>query len=84
VAGFARAGRKMSIGDKHSPEIMEGVYVAGVLNLRHGYNKGLSGWAVTVIIQYPDGKRSLLTLQKGKWRPGRRVIRVPAPTSLAA
>jgi hypothetical protein len=83
VAGFARAGRKMSIGDKHSPEIMEGVYVAGVINLRHGYNKGLSGWAVTVIIQYPDGKRSLLTLQKGKWRPGRRVIRVPAP-SLAA
>jgi hypothetical protein len=83
VAGFARAGRKMSIGDKHSPEIMEGVYVAGVINLRHGYNKGLSGWAVTVIIQYPDGKRSLLTLQKGKWRPGRRVVRVPAP-SLAA
>jgi hypothetical protein len=83
VAGFARAGRKMSIGDKHSPEIMEGVYVAGVINLRHGYNKGLSGWAVTVIIQYPDGKRSLLTLQKGKWRPGKRVVRVPAP-SLAA
>lgn len=83
VAGFARAGRKMSIGDKHSPEIMEGVYVSGVMNLRHGYNKGLSGWAVTVTIQYPDGKRSLATLQNGKWRPGKRVIRVPAP-SLAA
>ncbi|TYO65551.1 hypothetical protein FXV83_16600 [Bradyrhizobium hipponense] len=83
VAGFARAGRKMSIGDKHSPEIMEGVYVSGVMNLRHGYNKGLSGWAVTVTIQYPDGKRSLATLQNGKWRPGKRVIRMPAP-SLAA
>ncbi|ARQ95320.1 putative A1 protein [Bradyrhizobium phage BDU-MI-1] len=83
VAGFARAGRKMSIGDKHSPEIMEGVYVAGVMNLRHGYNKGLSGWAVTMTIQYPDGKRSLVTLQNGKWRPGRRVVRVQAP-SLAA
>lgn len=83
VNGFARAGRKMSIGDKHSPEIMEGVYVAGVMNLRHGYNKGLSGWAVTMTIQYPDGKRSLVTLQNGKWKPGRRVVRVPAP-SLAA
>ncbi|WP_424578946.1 hypothetical protein [Bradyrhizobium sp. USDA 241] len=83
VRGFAKAGRKMSIGDKHSPEIDEGVYVSGVMNLRHGYNKGLSGWAVTVTIQYPDGKRSLATMQKGKWRPGKRVIRVPAP-SLAA
>jgi hypothetical protein len=36
-----------------------------------------------MIIQYQDGKRSLITLQKGKWRPGKRVIRVPA-TSLAA
>jgi hypothetical protein len=83
VAGFARVGRKMSIGDKHSPEIHDGVYVAGVMNLRHGYNKGASGWAVTMIIQYADGKRSLITLQKGKWRPGKRVVRVPA-TSLAA
>jgi hypothetical protein len=83
VRGFAKAGRKMSIGDKHSPEIDEGVYVSGVMNLRHGYNKGLSGWAVTMTIQYPDGKRSLVTLQKGKWRAGKRVIRMPAP-SLAA
>ena len=81
VAGFARAGRKMSIGDKHSPEIDEGVYVAGVMNLRHGYNKGLSGWAVTQTIQYQDGKRSLVTLQKGKWRPQRPIIRMPAASS---
>jgi hypothetical protein len=69
VAGFARIGRKMSIGDKHSPEIMDGVYVAGAMNLRHGYNKGPSGWAVTHILQYADGKRTLVTLQNGKWRP---------------
>jgi hypothetical protein len=78
VAGFARAGRKMSIGDKHSPEIDEGVYVSGAMNLRHGYNKGLSGWAVTQTLQYQDGKRALVTLQKGKWRPERPVIRMPA------
>lgn len=69
VSGYARMGRKMSIGDKHSPEINEGVYVAGVMELQQGYNKGPSGWAVTVIVQYKNGKRALLTLQNGKLPP---------------
>ena len=76
-------GRKMTIGDKHSPEINEGVYVSGAMNLRHGYNKGPSGWAVSHVIQYADGKRALITLQKGKWRPEKPIIRLPA-ASLAA
>jgi hypothetical protein len=66
VAGFARLGIKMSIGDKHSPEINEGVYCDGVTELQHGYNKGPSGWAVTLTAQYHDGKRTLITLQNGK------------------
>ncbi|MEH2517511.1 hypothetical protein V1279_003084 [Bradyrhizobium sp. AZCC 1610] len=77
VRGFAKVGRKMSIGDKHSPEIDEGVYVSGAMNLRHGYNKGASGWAVTHTVQYPDGKRSLITFQNGKYGP-KPIIRVPA------
>ncbi len=81
VAGFARMGRKMTIGDKHSPEINEGVYVAGAMNLRHGYNKGPSGWAVSHVVQYQDGKRALITLQKGKWRPEKPVIRMPAASA---
>ncbi|OWZ90487.1 hypothetical protein B9J07_28285 [Sinorhizobium sp. LM21] len=68
VAGFAALGRKMNIGDKHSPEIMDDVYVSGVMNLRQGYNKGPSGWAVTHTVQYKNGKRTLVTLQNGKWR----------------
>lgn len=68
VAGFAQLGRKMNIGDKHSPEICDGVYVSGVMNLRQGYNKGPSGWAVTHTLQYNNGKRTLITLQNGKWR----------------
>jgi hypothetical protein len=59
----------MSIGDKHSPEIMDGVYVSGVMNLKMATTRGLSGWAVTHILQYADGKRTLVTLQNGKWRP---------------
>ena len=77
VAGFARVGRKMSIGDKHSPEINESVYVSGTMQLKMGYNRGASGWAVTHTIQYPDGKRSLITLQSGKYGP-KPVIRIPA------
>jgi hypothetical protein len=68
ASGFATMGRKMSIGDKHSPEIVDGVYVAGVMQLQMGYNKGPSSWAVTHIVHYPNGKRSLVTLQNGKWR----------------
>ncbi len=78
ISGFARIGRRMSIGDKHSPEIMDGVYCAGAMNLRHGYNKGPSSWAVTHIVQYPNGKRTLVTLQKGKWRAAKPTLRVPA------
>ncbi|WP_133304770.1 hypothetical protein [Mesorhizobium sp. DCY119] len=78
ISGFARIGRKMSIGDKHSPEIMDGVYCAGAMNLRHGYNKGPSSWAVAHIVQYPNGKRTLITLQNGKWRAARPVLRVQA------
>lgn len=68
VVGFANLGRKMNIADKHAPEILDGVYVAGCMNLHHGYNKGPSGWAIAHIVQYPNGKRTLVTLQNGKWR----------------
>lgn len=68
VAGFAQLGRKMTIADKHSPEILDGVYVAGCMELQHGYNKGPSGWAVAHVIQYPNNKRAIITLQNGKWR----------------
>ena len=68
AAGFARLGRKMSIGDKHSPQILDGVFVSGAMELHHGYNRGPSGWSVTHTIQYPNGKRTLITMQNGKWR----------------
>lgn len=68
VTGYAAMGCKMSIGDKHSPEILDGVYVSGVMQLQHGYNKGPSGWAITCTVQYNNGKRTLVTLQNGKWR----------------
>lgn len=68
VAGFARMGQKMTIGDKHSPSILDGVYGAGVMDRTHAYAKGPSGWAVSHVIQYHSGARTVVTLQNGKWR----------------
>ncbi|SCW95695.1 hypothetical protein [Ancylobacter rudongensis] len=79
VAGYARLGQKMSIGDKHSPAILDGVYVAGVMQLNHGYNKGPSGWSVTHILQYRNGKRALVTLRNGRFRASRPRISLANP-----
>lgn len=68
VTGFARLGQKITIGDKHSPTILDGVYVAGVMQLQHGYNKGLSSWAVSHVVQYRNGARAIITMQQGRWR----------------
>lgn len=68
ISGFARMGHPITIGDKHSPAILDMVYCAGVMQLQQGYNKGPSGWAVSHVLQYPNGTRTLVTLQNGKWR----------------
>jgi hypothetical protein len=68
ITGYARMGNKITIGDKHSPQILDLVYCAGVMELEHGYNKGPSGWAVCHVVQYPNGHRTLVTMKKGKWR----------------
>lgn len=81
VSGFAKIGTKITIADKHSPEILDGVYVAGAMNLKHGYNRGPSGWAVSHVLQYANGKRAMVTLQKGKWRAQKPRLRVQAGTS---
>ncbi|KQP07827.1 hypothetical protein ASF28_12010 [Methylobacterium sp. Leaf99] len=70
VQGLAKTGRTMTIGRVHSPEINEGVYAGGALRLQQGYNKGPSTWAVSHVVPYQDGARSILTLQDGRWRAG--------------
>lgn len=83
VQGFAKTGRRLTIGDKHSPEINEGVFVAGALNLQHGYNRGPSTWAVSHVVHYPDGHRSIITLQDGRWKAGEKP-RISIPAARAA
>jgi hypothetical protein len=67
--GFAKTGRKLSGGDKHSACIIDGTYVAGVAgDLDHGYNEGMSSWSNSHTVTYPNGKRCIVTVWKGKWR----------------
>jgi hypothetical protein len=63
------AGRKMTIGDKHSAEIHDAVYVVGTFSeLDLDYNHGLSGWSHTSGVLYTNGKRALITMKNGRWR----------------
>jgi len=66
---LARVATRMNVGHYHSPAIQDGVYAAGLCGLMdQGYNVGPSGWAHTQIVTYPNGKRTLITLQDGRWR----------------
>lgn len=62
-------GRKANIGHSHSACIIDGVYQAGTSSkLRLDYNSGPSSWSQTHILTYPNGKRTLCTVWRGKWR----------------
>lgn len=65
-----RVATRMNTGHTHSPGILDGIYTAGLLGkMDQGYNNtGLGSWSHTQIVVYPSGKRSLVTLIKGKWR----------------
>lgn len=66
---LARVSGKASIGDKHSPGIYDGLYVAGVSSrLRLGYNKGPSSWRHAHVVAYETGKRALIFVDRGRWR----------------
>ena len=67
--GFAKMGRKANVGHSHSAGIHDGIYTAGTssdLDLR--YNSGPSSWSHSHIVTYPNGKRAIITIWKGRWR----------------
>lgn len=70
IRQFTRIGCKMVVGHSHSPGIEDGIYQVGVsafLNL--GYNRGPSSWLHTHCVIYANGKRSLINIIDGEWRP---------------
>jgi hypothetical protein len=65
---YVQVGPKCTIGHMHSAAIIDGLYVAGTSSLLDlGYNKGPSSWSHSHVVQYKNGKRAIITLQKGKW-----------------
>ena len=66
---FAATGRKSIVGHSHSASWTDGCLQVGVTgNLDMDYNRGLSAWSHTNALVYPNGKRALFTIYKGKWR----------------
>lgn len=69
AASFARAGYKTVTGHSHTPQIEKGAYVVGCsCELDMEYNAGYSSWLHTHCVIYPNGKRALINIIKGKWR----------------
>jgi hypothetical protein len=67
--GFANLGCKSTIGHSHSPGIRDGCYQTGATALLdQGYNRGPSSWMHTHCLQYADGKRTLVSVIRGRFR----------------
>lgn len=70
---YTKMGSKSNTGHTHSPQIIDGAYVAGVSgSLDMGYNRGLSSWDHSHIVTYKNGQRAILTMREGRWHAPRR------------
>lgn len=66
---FARFSDKMIIGHSHTPGINKGAYSVGCSTPKKlEYTNGPSSWMNTHCVIYPNGKRQLLNIIKGKWK----------------
>lgn len=69
VANLSRLAPKITMGHVHSPAIRDGLYASGTTSLLDmGYNVGPGSWAHTMVFQYANGKRALVTVMNEKWR----------------
>jgi len=68
-ANLSKIGAKTIIGHSHSSGINEGCYQVG-LSSYYGleYASGPSSWMQTHCLLYANGKRSLISIIKGRWR----------------
>ena len=70
ISSFARMGSKANVAHTHAAAIHEGIYQAGTSSkLDLYYNRGgLSSWNHAHIVDYANGKRTIVTVSNGKWR----------------
>jgi regulatory Fis family protein len=67
---LSKVGRKANTMHTHSAGIFSGLYVGGLSAVtRWEYNRGPSSWSHSHILNYPSGKRAIVTMSaEGKWR----------------
>lgn len=76
VRQFSFQGVKNTTGHGHSPGIEGGAHRVGTSSLlKMGYNAGASSWMHAHDIIYANGKRSLLFIIDGKWKPQHKAAR---------
>lgn len=64
-----RVSIRMTVGHGHSAGILDGIHMVGLCGLMdQSYNSGPSGWSHTQGVTYPNSRRTLITIQDGKWR----------------
>lgn len=65
---FSRFTEKVVIGHYHTPGINKGAYAVGTSTPKDlEYTSGPSSWMNTHCVIYPNGRRQLITITKGKW-----------------
>jgi hypothetical protein len=70
-SNLSKMGRKMNVGHLHKSGIHDGLYVAGVscdFKSDVWYTRGPSSWSHSHIVTYPNGKRTIITVWRGKYR----------------
>jgi hypothetical protein len=71
-SNLAKIGKKATTAHTHSAGIIHGLYVAGTsskLTKDWDYTMGPSSWSWSHVVQYGNGQRSIVTMNKdGKWR----------------
>lgn len=70
---MARSSYKNTIGHSHTPGIVYGTYQGGHCSIDiRNFNSGYSSWMHAHVLHYPNGKRTLVSIIKGRWLPFRR------------
>jgi hypothetical protein len=69
IAQYSKFADKVIIGHSHTPGINKGAYSVGTSTPKKlEYTNGPSSWINTHCIIYPNGKRQLINIIKGRWR----------------
>lgn len=70
AASLAKIVERVNAAHVHEPTIKEGAYFAGtsgILNPPYA-SRGPGAWHHSHIVTYPSGKRTIVTMQNGRWR----------------